>query len=296
MASITKTTTSVNVNPGDPINFNVKFTVSLANVQFLSFSDPLPGLNGPTPGSYSISSQSTPWGSFSITGTAPVQNLVFTPGPGFMITGFYDVVVTATTTVGPDDGQTFPNTAILTYRFNTNTVTLPPASATASVVVCIHKTSMIQLADGQELGISDLLPGQEIMSADGSVSQIIESVPCWITDKNNVCGKAVIFEPDSLGPGVPSKRFAIDPGHPMALPEDYKKHGNEALRPAKTYLDEIENKEIYLTMWDKVSSLLPGENRRYDIVMKDDSCKAYIANGIVVKARQNRVEPGYSYS
>ena len=29
---------------------------------------------------------------------------------------------------------------------------------------------------------------------------------------------------------------------------------------------------------------------------EDDSCKAYVANGIVVQARQNRKEPGYSYS
>lgn len=34
---------------------------------------------------------------------------------------------------------------------------------------------------------------------------------------------------------------------------------------------------------------------RYDIIMNENSCKAYIANGIVVQARQERKIPGYNY-
>jgi len=48
-----------------------------------------------------------------------------------------------------------------------------------------------------------------------------------------------------------------------------------------------------LTQFERVNSEL--KNRRYDLIMKNSSCKAYIANGVVVQARQNRGSPGYSY-
>lgn len=51
--------------------------------------------------------------------------------------------------------------------------------------------------------------------------------------------------------------------------------------PAKFYLDR---KGIHANSWYYVQFLLPGDNMRYNLIMDDNSCKAYIANGI--EARQ----------
>ena len=95
-----------------------------------------------------------------------------------------------------------------------------------------------------------------------------------------------------MGPAVPSKRFGIDAGHPIATIDDYRINGKESLKPAKFF---INNDTIYHSMWDNVESLFEGENRRYDIIMDKSSCNAYIANGLVVQARETRIYPGYDY-
>jgi hypothetical protein len=92
---------------------------------------------------------------------------------------------------------------------------------------------------------------------------------------------------------VPSKRFAVDSGHPVCSPDEYINNGHKFTKVAKSYIGQ--NSGIYGTTWDKVESLLPGENQRYDIIMPNDSCKAYIANGVVVQARQSRKDVGYLY-
>jgi len=286
--SLTKKTTSDNVTPGDPINFEIELIVE-GNPKITSFSDPLPAPSG---GVWQILTQNT-LNFFIITGSPGTQFLEINPSllPNPIAAGTYNVTIVANTNVN-DAGETFTNGITMVYVANGATL-IATASAQARVAVCIHKSSMIRLAGGEEMGISELEPNQEIMGADGIVSALIEAVPCWVIDNNNVTLPCVIFEQDSLGPGVPSKRFAVDHGHPIATQEEYSKNGNKSLRPAISYLNE--SKTIYCTLWNEVSSLLPGENRRFDIIMKDDSCKAYIANGIVVQARQDRKEPGYPY-
>lgn len=288
--TLTNTTTSVNVPPGTPVSFVVTITVAAGETPFnaVSFTDPLPSL---TSGSaWTIATQS-PSGFFTITGAVGSQNLALTtPLPSQIAPGTYTVTLTANTTLS-DAGATLPSTATMTIQIDGSTGISQNISATAmaSVAVCIHKSSLVKLANGLEIEIFKLRPGEEIMAADGRITKIVDSVPCWIDTK----GTCVIFEPNSLGLGVPSKRFAVDAGHPVCSPDEYLNNGHQFTKVAKSYIGQ--NSGIYATTWDKVESLLPGENQRYDIIMPNDSCKAYIANGVVVQARQSRKDVGYLY-
>ena len=288
--TLTNTTTSVNVPPGTPVSFVVTITVAAGETPFnaVSFTDPLPSLASGS--AWTIATQS-PSGFFTITGAVGSQNLALTTTlPSQIAPGTYTVTLTANTTLS-DAGETLPSTATMTIQIEgpTGISQNISATATASVAVCIHKSSLVKLANGLEIEIFKLRPGEEIMGADGRITKIVDSVPCWVENK----GTCVIFEPNSLGLGVPSKRFAVDSGHPVCSPDEYINNGHKFTKVAKSYIGQ--NSGIYGTTWDKVESLLPGENQRYDIIMPDDSCKAYIANGVVVQARQSRKDVGYLY-
>lgn len=287
--TLTNTTTSVNVPPGTPVSFVVTITVAEGETPFnvISFTDPLPPLASGS--AWTIATQS-PSGFFTITGAVGSQNLALTtPLPSQIAPGTYTVTLTANTTLS-DAGETLPSTATMTIQIEGSEISQNiSATATASVAVCIHKSSLVKLANGLEIEIYKLRPGEEIMGADGRITKIVDVVPCWIDNK----GTCVIFEPNSLGLGVPSKRFAVDAGHPVCSPDEYINNGHKFTRVARSYIGQ--NSGIYATTWDKVESLLPGENQRYDIIMPNDSCKAYIANGVVVQARQSRKDVGYLY-
>jgi hypothetical protein len=288
--TLTNTTTSVNVPPGTPVSFVVTITVAAGETSFnaVSFTDPLPSLASGS--AWTIATQS-PSGFFTITGAVGSQNLALTTTlPSQIAPGTYTVTLTANTTMS-DAGETLPSTATMTIQIEGTTGIRQNISdtATASVAVCIHKSSLVLLANGLEIEIYKLRPGEEIMGADGRITKIVDSVPCWIENK----GTCVIFEPNSLGLGVPSKRFAVDSGHPVCSPDEYINNGHKFTKVAKSYIGQ--NSGIYGTTWDQVESLLPGENERYDIIMPNDSCKAYIANGVVVQARQSRKDVGYHY-
>jgi len=101
-----------------------------------------------------------------------------------------------------------------------------------------------------------------------------------------------VFEKNSISLGIPSEKFIVDSTHPICTQKSYKIYGNLGFKPAKSY---INGDNIYLTSWDKATNLLPGENKRYAIVMPSNSCKAYIANEIVVRSRQSHLVSGYGY-
>jgi hypothetical protein len=63
---------------------------------------------------------------------------------------------------------------------------------------------MIKLASGDELEISKLESSQQILGADGVIIEIIEAIPCWLRVNDKKFGNCIIFEPDSLGDGIPS--------------------------------------------------------------------------------------------
>lgn len=280
-----KSTGSINVPPGSPISFLVSILIFTEDVILTNFNDPLPLL--PSGSQYVITSQS-PLGFFSlVSGSGGTQTIIAIPQP--LASGSYTVTVTANTT-GDDAGAVLPNTVNANFTVNGEPFSTS-ASATASVAICIHGSSLISLPNNEKIEISKLKPDQLILAANGKPTNIIDVVPCWTL--NDKCGNCIIFEKDSLGTGIPSARFAVDAGHPICTPYSYNLYsGQIALTPAKFF---VNNKNIYIVKWEDVASLLPGENKRYDIIMKEDSCKAYIANGIIVKARQERKIPGYSY-
>ncbi len=286
--TISKTTSSNNVPPGTPVNFTVTLVIPANNTFLVSFIDLLPLL--PSGSQYTIipQSQSVP-GFFEIVGRpggpTGAQNLKATTGAISPET--YTVTIEANTTE-IDAGAVLSNIVEIQFLVN-GIVGEAGTTAVATVAICIHGSSMISLPNNEQIEISKLQPGQLILGADGKPTNIIEVVPCWT--RNDKCGNCIIFEKDSLFPNVPSRRFAVDAGHPICPclnTSSYVPH----LIPAKHF---VNNKNIYIVNWEDVKFLLPGENKRYDIIMKDDSCKAYVANGIIVKARQERIIPGYSY-
>lgn len=92
---------------------------------------------------------------------------------------------------------------------------------------------------------------------------------------------------------MPNERLAIDPGHPICTTVTYSNECSKALKPASSYLNS--SPPIYQIYWDDVSDLLPGVNARYDVVMTNTSYRAFIANGLVIKARASTFNPGYEY-
>lgn len=291
---LTKSSTSMNVTPGIPVSFDMSFTVAANGVPFVlnSFSDSLPPLISR---SAWIITTKNPEGFFTIINTAASQQLTINDRlPITLAPGTYSATISANTTMA-DAGSVFSNITTMQIQIGGATGLNQSiiSSATASVAICIHGSSRIKLANGEEIEISKIQPGEKILGGDDNISPVIEAVPCWAGIKNKIFTDCVIFEPNSISEGVPNYRLAIDPGHPICTPEEYLKEGNKALKPAKSYLKE---KSIYTVKWNKVAALLPGENRRYDIIMSEDSCKTYIANGMVIQARKTRQQPGYKYN
>ena len=281
---LSKTTTSINVTPGTPVNFTVILTIPVDSAPLLSFLDQLPALNSGS--QYVIIEQSLPT-LFTLDTVAGVQQI--NAPVGQIDPGTYFITIQANTTE-EDAGIELENRVTVKYPTPgvPGSISIIIKTAIATVALCIHSSSMISLPNGQKIEISKLQPGQSILGDDGKPSNIIDVVPCWT--RNDKCGDCIIFEKDSLGPNVPSSRFAVDAGHPICPPSNIVHF--PYLKPAKFF---VNNNNIYIVKWEDVQFLLPGENRRYDIIMKDDSCKVYIANGIIVKARQERKQPGYSY-
>jgi len=99
----------------------------------------------------------------------------------------------------------------------------------------------------------------------------------------------IIFEKDSICQNSPNERFGIDPKHPMCTIDEYLKEGNKALRRAETF---INNKTIYCDRIDNIHNKgLLETNMRYDLILENSD--VYIANNLVIKARQSFRQTGY---
>lgn len=168
-----------------------------------------------------------------------------------------------------------------------------PSNPLNFTLSCIHGSSCLQLANGSELAIAWAKPGDVILAGDGSEVVIKDVVPCWLkTPANPTTHGVVVFETDSLEMGVPSKRFAIDTGHPMCVPREFQRLGMAALKPARTFAN---SKSIRVTRWAEVANLLPGNNLRYDLVLTEGAPGAFLANNVCVQARSDAKTPGYDH-
>ena len=279
---ITKTAQSPTVFVGESIVYNISITIAdTTPFVFNSFSDTF-SLFGTE---WKFDNQN-PGNTFAITEPdLPNPQILSLISPFPSTPGIYTAIVSgkanATSLVS--------NTVSANITYDTTSLLLS-ASATVQIQPCIHRTSAITLANGTTCAIEDLKPGTKIIAADGTVVKIIRAIECLVTLSDGNCGTCIVFEPNSLGPGVPTKRFGIDAGHPIGISGNYIM--NRTLIPAKEFLNGT---SIYSRRWDSVSDLFDGHTARYDIIMPDDSCGAYFANNIVVKSRKNFCEPGYNY-
>jgi hypothetical protein len=190
---------------------------------------------------------------------------------------------------GTIDGNT-----LVVPKYNGTQINL--VAMTFSPSACIHGSSNIQIANELTKPIANIRDNEIIMGADGNPTIALQNIPCWTQiPRTPEAHEAIIFEKDSLGPNLPNQRFAVDPGHPICTPQEFKISGQNALKKARDYLDPT-NLNIRLTKWDQIASLFSGQNLRYDLVLPETSCGAYLANGLVVKARISLKDPGYIHN
>lgn len=163
---------------------------------------------------------------------------------------------------------------------------------------CVHHTSLVELADGTRLPISEIQPGMILRQGDGATAEVDSLVECDLkehtSDQEHLC---LVFEPSSLGPNIPNARFAVDPGHPISLPSAYTKDGPHALRCARAFATELPSSQFQLCTWTKVHDIL-GESqtpRRFDIILKEGR-STYLANGVAVLSRTSLRKPGYDHA
>ena len=169
----------------------------------------------------------------------------------------------------------------LQYNATTGQIFLSPP--VGFVLVCLHGNSVIMTPNGNKF-IKDAETGDKVITANGEYAKILNVCHCWI-EFPGPSHDAVIFEPHSLGDGLPSTRLIIDPGHPIKI----NKH--DEFRPAGEFVNDD---RIYVRKWTDEIIQNPTPSIRWDLVL-EDGFDNYIANGVIVKSRTSPVDPGYTH-
>lgn len=188
---------------------------------------------------------------------------------------------------------------------------------------CIHKSSRVLCRSGVQIEISNLKPGESIALANGRFDRVQQVVPCGnqrrhaLDSNHHVC---LVFESDSISPGVPNSRFIVDPGHPICPPTDYARKGHLALKMARVWFLAAKPGTVQMTTWNKIpsaytaletlisdhisddgsqdSDLQPAEideKSRYDLVLESGE-SAFIANNVAVMSRHSFELAGYDHA
>ena len=167
----------------------------------------------------------------------------------------------------------------------------------AGPLVCIHSSSLVwHINDSrkEQREISAIKNGDMVLAADGKPAWVKRVMMCRDRHPDSKTPHTcIVFPPNSLAPGVPDKLFIVDPGHPIATPEHFNTIGVVGLMPAKWYIDRDVPTTAYKSDWYAIKELVDGLPLRYDLVLEDGSCGAYLANGVVVKARISAKPAGY---
>ena len=221
--------------------------------------------------------------------------LILPPGGPYVL----EVTVPPMAFLNPDS----PDLASFSLTFgDTPPTTTPPQNfgfdindnffgTVTTLIACLHGSSLINTKDGLKR-IDRIKSNDEVLTADNQYAKVINVAHCWLTF-SGVNHDAIIFEPGSLGDNEPSQRLIIDPGHPMCTRKEYLEKGEQALRPAGTYWEELkgdglESGRVQILTKKWTDTFVQEEpSRRYDLIL-EEPFNTYIANGIVVRSKGYR--------
>lgn len=168
---------------------------------------------------------------------------------------------------------------------------------TFEVVICLHGSSKVLMADGSTKNLRDVEGGDLVRAADGKEAKVVERVRCWRNPiEKDDPHRCAIFEPDSLGEGVPSERLLVDVGHPIGRLSEFSELGSGGLLPAIQFAEGLGEGQARVVSWSEAEDYLPDAWWRYDLILEEGTCGAYIVNGgVVAKARNSVLDPGYHH-
>jgi hypothetical protein len=108
-----------------------------------------------------------------------------------------------------------------------------------SLDACVYGTSCVTMSDGTTKQIADINTNDLILMPNGESSQVELAVRCWLMPKHTLeYHSCVVFEKGSIGTNIPNDRFIVDPGHPICTITEYKNKGYNALRAARSYIND----------------------------------------------------------
>jgi hypothetical protein len=279
----------------------LKLQIKLAgSVIFLADTFPCTLYKGTTSvaDSYFVKTTSnTASGTFSVLAGTSYSNIVFYFSNNYNSSNVTNINQSSDVT---DVGSiTSTNTTLTPSTVNLGYTKLGTATDSNSYVssqfsftaACLHGNSLVTTENGP-IKIKDLKINEKILTGDNEYAKVLDVVQCWLKIPDHPYHNCIIFEPNSLGDKQPSEKLIIDPGHPICLLEEYKKNGIDALKRAGEFVNE-NNEQIYVSDWSDPSL---GDDidirRRYDIVL-ESPYKTYIANNIVIMARESSTNAGY---
>lgn len=229
----------------------------------------------------------------------------------------------STTTIGPSSGLPLGPATLLIDGFGEGQISGTPSSATLDVNLftadgvyfsgtitmvaigtdpvtgaitfsgqiiggCLHGSSLITTSTGLKR-LDHITIQDQVLTGTGDYAPVCGVVSCPLQTPDTQ-HTAVIFEPGSLGKNLPTDRLIMDPGHPLALPSDFKEQGMNALKPANQYRWDLKSKDITAQLYQD----LPEKTLRYDLVLGTDH-HTYIANGMVIQSRATLDRAGYDH-
>jgi len=227
--------------------------------------------------------------SFGDTSASSTVGLVLAPGGPYVL----DVTVPPLAFLDPNS----PNLASFSLTFGDTPPTTTPSQnfgfdindnffgTVSTLIACLHGSSLINTKDGLKR-IDIIKSNDEVLTIDNQYAKVLNVAHCWLTF-SGVNHDAIIFEQGSLGDNEPSQRLIIDPGHPMCTKQEYLEKGEQALRPAGTYWEELKGDGKILTKKWTDTFVQNEPSRRYDLVL-EEPFNTYIANGIVVRSKGYR--------
>lgn len=271
-----------------------------------------PALFNPSTSTITYTYMATNTGSTNITDPTLIDDtangsVVITPFSPLIIVPGGTATTTGTYTITPADviaGYISNFARIVAQTPSVSPTTDSPAYAVAGfsslfTLACIHGDSEVTYvtAEGKEVprAIATIREGDYILNGVGAPAKVTRVVKCW--DKHpkwEYAHRCVVFPPDSLDKGIPTQKFIVDSGHPIATLSSFANDGLASMMPAGSFVNDDGKGSAYRSDWKKVANSEADTSTRYDLIIEGPSA-TYMANGLVVKARISLSNPGYHH-